>query len=207
MDNPWKSIELSDYERHMSDPGVGQLQAFVRILKEQVEDWRPKRLCMLGGGPGAGLGHVDKSVVRQVFLLDINESYLAASRSRHPELAGVLETRACDLSEAGVMLPDCDLVEANLFIEYLGVPVFAELIRRNLGRFKALSCTIQKNNALNFVSTSPTAHKLSVLDELHHDIAEAELAAALEEIGLKLVKRKVYELPNGKEFIRLDYSE
>lgn len=207
MDNPWKHIDLSDYERHMGDPGVGQLQAFSRILQEQMQDWRPERVCMLGGGPGAGLEHVDKSFVRRVFLLDINESYLAESLARHPDLADLLETRVCDLGAPDVTLPECDLMEANLFIEYIGVGVFAALVRRNLDKFKVLSCTIQKNNANSFVSTSPTAHKLVILGDLHHDIEESELTAALEKTGLKAVKRKVYDLPNGKEFIRLDYRQ
>ena len=206
MDNPWKHIDLSDYEEHMADPGVGQLQAFSRILKEQMRDWRPERVCMLGGGPGAGLEHVDKSHVRRVFLLDINASYLTESRARHPELSDILETRVCDLGEPATELPQCDLMEANLFIEYIGVETFGELVRRNLDKFRVLSCTIQKNNANSFVSTSPTAHKLASLGDLHHDIAEADLTAALEKIGLRMVKRKVYELPNGKEFIRLDYQ-
>ncbi|MDR1126186.1 MAG: methyltransferase type 11 [Deltaproteobacteria bacterium] len=206
MDNPWKHIDLSDYERHMSDPGVGQLQAFSRILREQLADWRPASLCMLGGGPGAGLEHADSNFVRRVYLLDINESYLAESRSRHPKLAGILETRACDLGEPGLMLPDCDLMEASLFIEYIGVETFAALVRRNLDKFRVLSCTIQKSNANSFVSASPTAHKLAILGDLHHDVEEEELTAALEKTGLRVVKRKVYDLPNGKEFIRVDFS-
>lgn len=206
MDNPWNHISLSDYEQHMGDPGVGQLQAFSRILKEQMQDWQPARICMLGGGPGAGLEHVDKNRVRRVFLLDINESYLAESRARHPEFAGILETRTCDLGEPGALLPECDLLEANLFIEYIGVNVFSELIRRSLDKFKVLSCTIQKNYSNSFVSISPTAHKLAILGDLHYNVEEADLTATLEKIGLKTLKRLVYDLPNGKEFIRLDYS-
>lgn len=205
MDNPWNGIDLEDYEKHMGAENVLQLQALSRITSEQLA-YRVPRVAILGAAGGNGLEHVDTAVVKKVYAIDINARYLDACRIRHACLGDVLETVQCDLAEPGVTLPYVDLAICNLIVEYVGTKRFAEAMRANSGTIGMLSCVIQKNNGMSFVSASDAAKKLECLESLHRDIGEGELTEELAHAGFKQILRKSYALTNAKEFIRLDFE-
>ena len=188
----------------MSHDGVFQLQTLALALREQLE-CRPARVCLLGGGPGAGLEHVDIGVTREVHTLDINADYLRECAARHPQLDGVLRPGVCDLTAPEALLPPCDLLSCNLILEYTGLPDFFALLERS-PRPGRISCVIQKNNANSFVSVTETAHKLAALESLHTDIDAGELIAGLAGLGWRMALQKSYALPNGKELLRLDFT-
>lgn len=204
MPNPWNAIDLEDYETHMRAENVFQLQTLKRIMGEQFAPGY-ETIVILGAAGGNGLEHIDPAT-RRVYALDINESYLRACRERYGTLGDTLVTQACDLSRADTLLPRCDLLIANLIIEYLGIDVFCALLERNYGRFRRLSCVIQQNRGHTFVSPSAAALRLMSLEALHQNIEPQPLREALCALALHYDRQMLYELPNAKAFMRLDFS-
>ena len=194
--NPWMEIELDDYEAHMSSDGVFQLQTLNEIMSEQSQ-YSKEIVTVLGAAGGNGFEHFVNA--KTIYAVDVNEEFLKRCAERFPALQDKLRLICCDLNQAD--LPPCELLICNLIIEYLGVDSFAALLQRL--DFEITSCVIQKNHGNSFVSASEAALKLAPLGPFHHDIDEDELIAGLN--FLKLISRKRYELPNNKEFLRLDF--
>ena len=48
----WRKIALDDYERHMADPKVGQLQQLREITGQQVRAYDARRIGVLGVAGG-----------------------------------------------------------------------------------------------------------------------------------------------------------
>ena len=194
--NPWESIALEDYETHMRSASVFQLQTLNMIMADQMS-YRPWTVAVLGSAGGNGFEHLD--LANEIFAVDINREYLRCCRETYSNFGDKLKTICCDLNES--VLPPCDLLICNLIIEYLGIAAFKRLLGRL--EFKTVSCVIQRNCGNNFVSSSQTAEKLASLNLLHRDIDAEELTECL---GMNVIVRKAYSLPNNKQFIRIDFS-
>ena len=70
-----------------------------------------------------------------------------------------------------------------------------------------VSCVIQINtDEEQWVSESPYLRAFDRLDEVHHQMEEKALTAAMEEIGYSLILQESYPLPNGKALVRLDFE-
>ncbi|WP_242848127.1 hypothetical protein [Ruminococcus sp. HUN007] len=108
-----------------------------------------------------------------------------------------------DLSEVNLKLPYADLLVANLLIEYIGYECFQNAVKTVHPKY--VSCIIQINKDTSFVSDSPYLHVFDRLDEIHHQIQEDELAGAMQKIGYISGTTDVYDLPNGKKLVRLDF--
>jgi hypothetical protein len=203
--NPWENVSLQVYELHMQLETVQQLQTLNAIMKEQLSQYPICSLAVLGVAGGNGLEYVDPERIVKVVGVDINAEYLQACKSRFPDLCDILTLKKADLS-----YPDCgpipavDLVIANLFIEYIGVDCFARQVKRCLPRY--VSCVIQKNPSVEFVSVSPYADSFCEISQLHRDIEHDELITAMADIGYALLLLREYRLPNQKKFIRLDFQ-
>ena len=55
------------------------------------------------------------------------------------------------------------------------------------------------------MSESPYLRSFDRLDEVHHQMEEAVLTAAMNETGYSLILQKSYPLPNGKTLVRVDF--
>lgn len=205
MSNPWESIRLEDYEDHMSAPEVMQLQLLEKITGEQIIDSTHNTIAILGVAGGNGLNHISTRETTVVYAIDINQSYLEICSERYSHLKGILKLQCFDLSDINTELPESDLLICNLIIEYLGEESFISLITRNKSRIKRISCVIQENNSNNFVSASELTSRLSALLTTHFIINRFKLKELFEENGFSLTKESSYGLPNGKNFIRLDF--
>lgn len=204
MTNPWNTIKLSSYEQHMRSENILQLQKLNLITHDQLS-YKNDRVAILGIAGGNGLEHINLSVTKKVYAIDINPEYLNECRIRYSYFGDVLQTILSDLTDKTVMLPKCDLLICNLIIEYLGLDSFVNLIKRNINNINIVSCVIQKNNGNSFVSSSQTAMDLEALSFIHQDINASELTKMLTKIGLIRINDMVYELTNNKEFIRIDF--
>lgn len=207
MTNPWKKIDLDAYEIHMKSENVMQLQTLSQITKEQIKAYNHNRIAILGIAGGNGLEHIDPSLTSNIFGVDINPKYLKICQDRYPELDGKFIPICIDLNQDELNLVNIDLLICNLIIEYLGVKRFAELIRGIKYDIKFLSCVIQKNKNSSFVSHSEAALKLEPLESVHVEINENLLENEMSKVGLRCIKKETYSLPNGKEFIRMDFSQ
>ena len=57
------------------------------------------------------------------------------------------------------------------------------------------------------MSESPYLHAFDRLDEVHHQMEEKALTAAMEEIGYSVILQEPFSLPNGKALVRLDFQK
>jgi len=204
MNNPWETIPLADYEKHMSLDSVFQLQTLSTTMKSALDRYPANTLMILGVAGGNGLEHVDASVFERVYGVDVNAEYLETCRCRYPDLAGTLETICTDLSGEPIRLPQADLLLANLVIEYIGCDCFRKAILQTAPRF--VSCVIQADTDSSFISDSPYQHVFDVLQSIHRTVDENELNETMESIDYFAELREEKSLPNGKRLVRIDYK-
>ena len=205
MANPWEEIKLDDYEKHMSLDSVKQLQAMNSIMKEQFEAYPVSSAMVLGVAGGNGLEHVRKEKYSKVYGVDINKEYLKAVAQRYRNLDGTLVCQQVDLTSEYGKLPKCQLVIANLLIEYIGYETFKKVVRHVEAEY--VSCVIQINtDKEKWVSDSPYLHAFDRLDEVHCQMEEDALVKAMNEIGYQKIYQSCEPLPNGNALVRLDFA-
>ena len=202
MNDPWEGISLSDYEGHMSDRSVMQLQTLNSIMKEQIAAFPAECVIILGIAGGNGLEHT--AGFKKVYAVDINQSYLDTARERHGDLGGAAEYLRIDLNTEYEKLPSADLIIADLLIEYIGCDSFLRCVQQ--AGACHVSCVIQENIGDGYVSATKYAGAFDCLDQVHRDIGREELIACMEGAGFRRVLCGVHPLPNGKRLVRLDFS-
>lgn len=203
--NSWEEISLSDYENHMSLSSVNQLQAMNKMMKFQFEAYPVTSAIVFGVAGGNGLEHVNLKKYSKIYGIDINNAYLDNVKKRYSFMEDILECRRIDLTCETDMLPEAELVIANLVIEYVGLEPFKKGILKTGARY--VSCIIQINtDEESWVSDSPYLHSFDGLDAVHHQMEEQSLVIAMNEIGFDLLKKDAIPLPNGKKLMMLDFE-
>ena len=206
MANPWEEIKLDDYENHMSLDSVKQLQTMNMIMKSQFSDYPVDSAIVFGIAGGNGLEHVERKKYCAVYGVDINEEYLRVVERRYADISDVLRCLKIDLINESDKLPHAGLVIANLLIEYIGYEVFMNALVNVDPDY--VSCVIQINtDTKQWVSDSPYLHSFDRLDEVHHQMEESALDAAMNEIKYTKILSHKEPLPNGKALLRLDYNK
>ena len=205
MNNPWKDINLSDYESHMALDSVQQLQAMNQMMKGQLNKYDVQSVMILGIAGGNGLEHVDTEKITKVYGVDINAEYLETTKERYKNLSDILECLCVDLNCETEKLPQANLLIANLLIEYIGYERFQKAAKMTNSQY--VSCIIQINTDNSFVSASPYLHVFDGLESIHHHMAEQELQNSMETIGYQLIQILEYPLPNGKKLLQLDFCK
>lgn len=204
MRNPWKDIKLSDYENHMALDSVRQLQALNQMMKEQLNKYDIQTAMILGIAGGNGLEHVDTGKLKKVYGVDINPEYLEITEKRFEYLADTLECLCVDLTNEADKLPKVNLLIANLLIEYIGCECFKKVVKVTKPQY--VSCIIQINEDIGFVSDSPYLHAFDKLEQVHHQMAETELQNSMNEMDYQMIQMLDYQLPNRKKLVRLDFA-
>lgn len=205
MNNPWKDINLSDYENHMALNSVQQLQALNQMMKGQLNQYDIQSAMILGIAGGNGLEHVDTEKLNKVYGVDINQEYLTITKKRYENLSDTLECLCVDLISEAEKLPQVNLLIANLLIEYIGYECFKKVVTVTNPTY--VSCIIQINVDDSFVSDSPYLHAFDGLGAVHHQMAEQELKNSMNEIDYRLIQLLEYQLPNGKKMVQLDFNK
>ena len=59
MPSPWLNIPLQDYEGHMNEPHVAQLDALADLFEETLRKCSPDSVTILGIAGGNGLSRID----------------------------------------------------------------------------------------------------------------------------------------------------
>jgi hypothetical protein len=202
--HPWQSIQLSDYEAHMSMDDIRQLQTLNDSMREQLQCYRTETIIILGVCAGNGLEHVDTSITRILYGVDINTDYLRMASLRHHGLSDIFVPLACNVAQEAEKLPHAQLVIANLFVEYIGYEAFKHAVTCIDPSY--VSLIIQQQTGDVFVSTSPYQDAFSHLQEILHPITEEGIISALKAIDYCYCFRKQMDLPNHKYFVRLDFK-
>lgn len=204
MNNPWTEIKLDDYENHMKLESVYQLQAMNSMMYDQINHYPVSSVMILGIAGGNGLNHIRTNKIKKVFGVDINKNYLEMCVERYSALGGVFQPIHVDLTNPEVILPQTDLIIANLLLEYIGYDCFQRVIKVSMPKY--VSCIIQINDDNGFVSDSPYLKAFDRLSEVHHQMEETALSDAMKAIQYNLSYSIENSLPNGKKFARLDYK-
>ena len=202
--NPWIKIDPEDYEQHMSHSSVYQLQTLNNITKDQYSRYMPETLVIFGVCTGNGLEHISNEFTRETYGIDINNSFLEICRKRYSDKIKNLNLVCLDVNTSYFDKTKADLVIANLFIEYTGIDRFIEQINILKKKGTVVSVIIQKNNTNSFISDSGI-NTLGMLSVFHDEINDKELELKLKENNFIKLKKNNYDLPNGKQFIRIDY--
>ena len=90
MDNPWKTINLYDYENHMKLDTVLKLQTLNDMMKVQLNSYSVNSVMVLGIAGGNGLEHVGPNKYSAVYGIDINSGYLQEVKRRYSNLGNLL---------------------------------------------------------------------------------------------------------------------
>lgn len=205
MNNPWKDINLSDYENHMALNSVQQLQAMNQMMKEQLNQYDIQSVMICGIAGGNGLEHVNAEKITRVYGVDINMEYIMVTEKRYMNLSGILECLCVDLRSEGEKLPQVNMLIANLLIEYIGYECFQKVVKVTNPQY--VSCIIQINIDDSFVSDSPYLHVFDGLEDVHHQMTEQELKNSMKAIGYQLTQTLEHALPNGKKLVQLDFGK
>lgn len=204
MKNPWMEVPLTDYENHMKLDSVMQLQAMNKMMKNQFDTYPVSSVMILGVAGGNGLEHISKDKFEKAYGVDVNPDYLEAVIRRYSDLHDILECLCIDLTDEADKLPGADMVIANLLVEYIGYECFQKVIR--CVEPKYVSCIIQINLEDNWVSDSPYLHVFDGLEQVHHQMYEQKLKAAMLEIGYLTINSLEHMLPNGKKLVQIDFG-
>lgn len=204
MKNPWQQMPLAVYEAHMGFDGIEQLQALNRIMKSQWTAYAGAvSAAVLGVAGGNGLEYCGTNL-EIIYGIDVNAEYLQeCGRRFFPSLGSRLQLIEADIGKLGTRLPEVDLLIADLVIEYMGTEIFCAKAAESLAKY--ISCVIQAVAKNDFVSESPYQSEFEEIGLFHHDINEITLTANFQKYGYQQVVREVIDLPNGKQFVRLDY--
>ena len=215
QDNAWCKITPEQYDAHMSHLAVAQTQALNRITREQLEllpvERRPgSTAAILGITNGNGLEHVLPLDIGAVIGIDINEPFLDECRARYPEVRQRLRLYALDLTrdtdEASALLSGCDLIIANLLIKHIGLDIFMRIVDGLPRHGQIVSCVIQVDPDGTALSHSGYEHVFTGVSRQRADESEASVVPAMETAGFAPTGRFVYDLPNGKQFVRMDFA-
>ena len=205
MNNPWKNIPAADYESHMSSPSVGQLKVLSEIFRLQYQRYNPKSISIFGICTGNGLEHIDPKVTRNVYGIDVNSEYLRHCKERFSNRGYTLHLVETDVNETTVQFPPCDLIVANLFLEYVDLDKFLEQINILSHSSTVISAVVQINNTQVFVSKTEFK-SLEALSGFHHDIEPDGFIDEMKRHQYKFLFKERYPALNGKELVRLDFS-
>lgn len=91
-----------------------------------------------------------------------------------------------------------------MLIEYIGYECFQKAIQQVNPKY--VSCIIQINIEVNWVSDSPYLHVFDRLEQVHHQMKSDALEKAMLEIDYHEIRTLEHMLPNGKKLVQIDFE-
>jgi len=198
--NPWLDIPASDYEGHMADPQVGQLQMLNRLFKRVLAETRPAAVAVLGCATGNGFEHIDPAVTRYILGVDINPVYLELARQRYGAILGSLELKCADLHTDCFGGRQFDLIYAGLVFEHVDAAVVLAHIYKALKPQGRLAVVLQMPNRGLPAVSSTSYSSLEKLAPTMHLFEPDQFATLAHAAGFVQSQAELITLPSGKEF-------
>ncbi len=200
MLNPWLTIPLADYERHMRSEQVQQLEVLARLFGQILGSVKPKSVAILGMAGGNGLERIDPQITTRVCGIDINAGYLETVADRFPNLPG-LELNCLDLKGPSIDVLPVDLVHAALIFEHAGLNPALDHALRLVNPGGALSVVLQLPAAQPEQNIRVDASSsMARLREGFHLIDPEEFTGRVVGSGFQFVHETQQSLPGGKAF-------
>src|SRR5664279_4546914 len=150
--NPWLQIPLDDYERHMSHHMVGQAVLLNALTKKYLEEIKPSTAVFLGIAGGNGLEHIDHTITKSVYGIDINPEYLHTASERLQHTIPSLQLLNLDITRHPETICQADFIWAALVLEYTGIDKVLAFSANNMRKGGHLVVSIQVNNNKSSVS-------------------------------------------------------
>jgi len=198
--NPWLQISAEDYERHMSDEKVGQLQALNQIFKDILNEYSPESLCVLGCTTGNGFEHIKTKTTNSVVGIDINEEYLRILKERFGEVIPEMVLICSDLNDLDLPPNSFDMIHAALLFEYVDVEITLSKISKWLKGNGVLSVVLQLPNDKSSPVSETQYQSLKLLSPILNLVNPDSFRLAAKKSGLKEIKNFEYDLKTGKKF-------
>lgn len=198
--NPWLKVPYEDYERHMSDEDVYQLQTLNSILKTHLNELKPKSVLVLGCTGGNGFEHINDEITQLVVGVDINKDYIDRCRRIYENKNYILDLRCMDISTEDIAIQNIDFISCALLLEYVDNQSLLNKIKKVMDKSSKLNIVIQRNNKHGFVSDTGI-ESLNVLNVLCNEVDEDKLENLLVQSEYEIESKEIHKLPNGKEFL------
>lgn len=202
--NPWLTIPLEDYERHMSHHLVGQAILLNALTKKYLEEIKPEAVIFLGIAGGNGLEHIDNRITKRVYGIDINPDYLKTAFARYKQAITFLQLLNLNIIKHPETISRVDLVWAALVLEYTGIDKVFEFSSNNLHKGGHLIVSIQSNNNLQSVSNTGI-ESIKKAGEIFSIVDPEILLGKASERGYLLLGNEENILPNGKSLRTLHF--
>lgn len=197
--NPWLEIPAADYEGHMGETGVDQLGPLREILARVYQEVRPRRVAVLGCGPGGGLEIVDPACTERLVGVDLNPDYLALARERHSRLEAIAEWKCVPVQQCDLPAATFDLIHAALMFEYVDPAEVLPAVARWLAPQGVLSVVLQLPGGDAPISDTGFS-RLGLLSGLMQLVPPDRLCALAARVGLILRSSAEVPLARGKRF-------
>lgn len=195
--NIWNEVPLEDYELHMNHKTVGQLKLLSELTRNYLEMLKPETVAFLGIAGGNGLEHIDNTVTRKVFGIDVNKEYLSITNERYAPKIPSLQLLHLDLSEGADILFEADFIWAALILEYAGVENVLKFSHKNLKTNGHLIVSVQSNN--NAPNVSETGiESVKKAGKIFKPVSVYELNEIAALYNFLQLSNEENILPNGK---------
>lgn len=202
-ENPWLTINFSDYENHMLE--VGQAQILNKLTEDFLKDYKPENFALVGCSTGNGLEHIDNNITKNVFAIDINPDYLQQTKIRFENKNNNITTCCIDLQNEELNLSNIDLAFCGLILEYVDPEILLKKITKTLNKNGKIVLVIQKNKNTSFV-TKTKYTSLESLSSIAKEISENTVTIICNKLHLKLIQKKEIQLNEKKSFLVFVYN-
>jgi SAM-dependent methyltransferase len=200
MANPWLDIDVADYIGHMHSASVNQGPILNGLLREALQDLRPRTVLVVGCSTGNGLEHVDPAITRSVTALDINPLFLSRLADRFSDHGFQLDVRCADVASATFEPAAFDLIHAALVFEYVEWMSVLPRLVGSLSTRGSLSVVLQQPSPTTPAVTPSPYTSLQTLESLFRFVDPDTLVAGAKQLGLTLAARRRVPLPGAKAF-------
>jgi ubiquinone/menaquinone biosynthesis C-methylase UbiE len=205
--NPWLTIPWEEYEGHMASPEVGQAQFLSLTFKGVLEEYRPKRVAVLGCSTGNGFEHLDPSVTKKVIGVDINPEYLAVLRARYASSIPGMTMIYADLTRLELDTGSCDLIYCGLVFEYVPPNKLIEKCARWLSFRGKLIVVLQLPSDKSEKVSDTKFKSLKRLEPFMRLVEPEVIQQASSELGLSEIKSYTQILASQKAFFVGHYAK
>jgi SAM-dependent methyltransferase len=198
--NPWLSIPAADYERHMGGSSVRQLQFLNGVLREILDDFRPRTMAVIGCSTGNGFEHIDPRITQHVIGIDINPEYLGVLWERFGHKIPGLKLLCADVTKCDLQPRSLDLVHCALVLEYVEPRLIVEKAAEWVRSRGVLTVLLQLPSAGHDNVTDTEFESVRRLESIMRLVDPKELGRIAEQAGFSETSSRVDTLASGKQF-------
>jgi hypothetical protein len=200
MWSPWLDIALPDYEGHMGLPEVAQSELLADVFGALLVDHAPRSVAVLGCAGGNGFDRISPAVTERVVGVDINPSFIDATRTRFQGRFHVLELVVGDLQTGEPAIEPVDCVYAGLVLEYVDLRAAWRRIR-SLVRPGGVVGTVVQLPTRGFDAVTPSAYSsVQSLAQWMTLVSPEELRRCAEGQRCEELTSHIVESRAGKKF-------